>query len=86
MTLPRTNISQVEQSNFFRELPKLIKEFKFRFIYGFACIAMIVVCATVVPYQWEIRQFAAIFPLAVSAGSHILLPVVLNPALMRLTW
>ncbi|KAL2072785.1 hypothetical protein VTL71DRAFT_12128 [Oculimacula yallundae] len=77
---------EVESSNFFREVPKILKSFVGRFSYCVACLVLILVCAFGVPHQWRIRQFSAIFPLALSAATHFLLPIALNPALMRLTW
>jgi len=38
--------------------------------------------ASFVPWDWRITDFVAILPLACVAGSHMLLPIVLNPALM----
>lgn len=81
-----TNTGQVENSNFFREVPKILNRFSGRFSYCVGGLLLIFVCAFAVPYQWRIRQFAAIFPLALSVGNHFLLPIALNPALMRLTW
>jgi len=81
-----TTNKEVENSNFFREVPKILNRFSGRFSYCVGGLLLIFVCAFAVPYQWRIRQFAAIFPLALSVGNHFLLPIALNPALMRLTW
>ena len=39
-----------------------------------------------VPYDWQITFFTPIWPLASIVSSHFLLPVILNPGLMRFTW
>jgi hypothetical protein len=38
------------------------------------------------PWNWQIRQFFAIWPLGVVIISHFMLPIVLNPNLMLFTW
>lgn len=51
-------------------------------------LAVIVVLATcpLIPYHWRITDFVAILPMATVAGSHFLLPLALNPALMTFSW
>ncbi|KAI9887885.1 MAG: hypothetical protein M1823_000273 [Watsoniomyces obsoletus] len=75
---------ELEFSNFFIEVPKVLKRFKFSF--GFALlgiIGMIVIAqAPFVPPDWQIRDFVAILPMATVTVSHLLLPIALNPALM----
>jgi hypothetical protein len=41
---------------------------------------------TFVPIGWRITDFVAIFPMAIVWSSHIMLPIVLNPALMTFTF
>jgi hypothetical protein len=77
---------EVESTTFFAEMPKLLKKFKFTFIICFITIGMIIAGATAFPLFWRITTFDAIYPLATVVGSHILLPVALNPALMMFTW
>ena len=76
---------EVERSNFFKEVPKIAKRFWFAYVVCFALIAGIVILSTsLVPIEWRVgpEGWAVIFPLAVSAGCHILFPIVLNPWLM----
>ena len=47
---------------------------------------MMLVCSFVVPYEWRINTFSSIFPLALTVGTHLALPILLNPALMMYTW
>ena len=79
---------EVEFSNFFIEVPKVLKRFKFSMSFAvLSIIAMIVFStATFVPWDWRIVDFTAILPMATVAGSHLLLPIALNPALMTFAW
>jgi hypothetical protein len=74
---------EVERSNFFIEVPRILRRFWLAFIISFLMFAMIAVFSTnLVPPGLQIVDWAVIFPLAVVAGSHILSPIVLNPWLM----
>lgn len=72
--------------DFVTELPKLVRSYKGTFSYCIAVTAAMVCLAFVVPYQWQIRDFVAVFPLAFTLCMHFLLPVALHPALMKFTW
>lgn len=74
------------QTTFFKEVPKVIKAFKFTFIFCIACTAMMIVMAQFVPYFWKIDLFISIWPLATIVFGHFFLPIVLNPNLMLFTW
>lgn len=76
---------EAEFSNFFIEVPKVLKRFKFSFIFSILAIVAMIILATgssFVPRTWMIKDFVAILPMATVAGSHLLLPIALNPALM----
>ncbi|KAF8151650.1 glycosyl transferase family group 2-domain-containing protein [Crassisporium funariophilum] len=76
---------EVEKSNFWIEVPRIIKRFRLALILSFLTIAaMIVLSTSVVPPAWQIpgTSWAVIMPLAIVAGGHILFPIVLNPWLM----
>lgn len=79
---------EAEYSNFFIEVPKVLRKFKFSFLFSGGAIAAMVILATAsfVPDDWKITDFVAILPMATVAGSHMLLPIVLNPALMTFQW
>ena len=81
---------EAEQSNFFIEVPKVIKRFKFSIAFAlFGIIAMIVLGTNpggFIPYDWMITDFIAILPMSTVTASHLLLPIVLNPALMTFTF
>ncbi|TFK51375.1 hypothetical protein OE88DRAFT_1629543 [Heliocybe sulcata] len=76
---------EVERSNFFIEVPRILRRFWLAFVISILAIAMMVILATpAVPDGWQItgEGWAVIFPLAIVSGSHILYPIVLNPWLM----
>ncbi|KAG1820067.1 glycosyl transferase family group 2-domain-containing protein [Suillus variegatus] len=76
---------EVERSNFFIEVPRIIKRFRVSLI---LCIivgaGMIILSTSLVPAGWQVdsTDWAVILPLAIVVGSHILFPIVLNPWLM----
>jgi cellulose synthase/poly-beta-1,6-N-acetylglucosamine synthase-like glycosyltransferase len=79
---------EVQFSNFFLEVPKVLKSFKYTFIMCFACLAGMVIMAkaTFIPWSYNIDTMVAIFPLAVICVSHLLLPIALNPEMMTFSW
>jgi hypothetical protein len=79
---------EAEFSNFFIEVPRVLKRFKFSFAISFLGVAAMVILSlgTFVPIGWRITDFVAIFPMAIVWSSHIMLPIVLNPALMTFTF
>ncbi|KAI9841817.1 MAG: hypothetical protein M1837_000362 [Sclerophora amabilis] len=83
-----TTSKEMERSNFFIEVPKVLKRFKFSFAFAFLGIAGMIVLATgtFIPPDWQIKDFVAILPMATVTVSHLLLPIVLNPALMTFSF
>lgn len=79
---------EAEFSNFFIEVPKVLKKFKFSMLFATVFIAGMIILAVApfVPYDWKITDFVAILPMATVAASHLLLPLALNPALMTFSW
>ncbi|KAH0523751.1 hypothetical protein TsFJ059_008712 [Trichoderma semiorbis] len=79
---------EAEFSNFFIEVPKVLKKFKFSMIFSLIFIIGMILLAQApfVPYDWQIKDFVAILPMATVAASHFLLPLALNPALMTFSW
>lgn len=79
---------EAEASNFFVEVPKVLKSFKFSLIFSLVGIVGMIVlgCASFVPYDWRINDFVAILPMATVTISHFLLPIALNPALMTFSF
>jgi hypothetical protein len=81
---------EAERSNFFTEVPKVVRKFKFSMAFAFVGIIAMVWLATnpggLIPYDWVIKDFIAILPMSTVTASHLLLPIVLNPALMTFTF
>jgi hypothetical protein len=81
---------EAEFSNFFIEVPKVVRKFKFSIAFALIGIFGMGWLATnpggFIPYDWVIDDFIAILPMSTVCGSHFLLPIVLNPALMSFSW
>ena len=79
---------EVEASNFFTEVPRVLRRFKFSMFFAVGAIVVMIVLGTAdwIPFGWQIRDFVAVLPMATVAASHLLLPIVLNPALMTFSW
>ncbi|KAH8811622.1 glycosyl transferase family group 2-domain-containing protein [Xylogone sp. PMI_703] len=79
---------EAEFSNFFIEVPKVLKKFKFSILFAVIAIAGMIILsvAPFVPYDWRINSFIAILPMSTVSASHLLLPLALNPALMTFSW
>ncbi|KAK4133561.1 hypothetical protein BT67DRAFT_53734 [Trichocladium antarcticum] len=79
---------EAEFSNFFIEVPKVLKKFKVSMFFSIVFIAGMIILAVApfIPYSWHITDFVAILPMATVAASHLLLPLALNPALMTFSW
>jgi cellulose synthase/poly-beta-1,6-N-acetylglucosamine synthase-like glycosyltransferase len=79
---------EAEFSNFFIEVPKVLKKFKFSMLFSTIFIVGMIILAVApfIPYSWHITDFVAILPMATVAASHLLLPLALNPALMTFSW
>ncbi|KAI8976424.1 glycosyl transferase family group 2-domain-containing protein [Trametes punicea] len=76
---------EVERSNFWLEVPKILKRFWLALVISLACcITMIILSTDAVPVGWRIFSYdwAVILPLAIVAGCHIAYPIILNPWFM----
>ncbi|KAL6303531.1 glycosyl transferase family group 2-domain-containing protein [Sparassis latifolia] len=76
---------EVERSNFWKEVPKILKRFWLAFVLSIVmCVGMIILTTPVIPVGWQVSSidWAVILPMAINAGCHILFPIVLNPWLM----
>ncbi|KAH9850478.1 glycosyl transferase family group 2-domain-containing protein [Lenzites betulinus] len=76
---------EVERSNFWLEVPKILKRFWLVFVFSIGCcITMVILTTDLVPIGWRIFSYdwAVILPLAIVAGCHIAYPIVLNPWFM----
>ncbi|KAK8210886.1 glycosyl transferase family group 2-domain-containing protein [Phyllosticta capitalensis] len=77
---------EAENITFFEEIPRVLKRFKWTFVICITLLALIICAAFVFPPLWQIRQFAAFYPLLNVVLCHLLLPIALNPNLMLFTW
>jgi hypothetical protein len=71
-------VKEVQKSNFFKEVPRILKKFWFSLTVSWIIIAGMVILSTpLVPFGWRVDATAwgVIFPLAIAAGCHILFPV-----------
>ncbi|KAL2191949.1 hypothetical protein L209DRAFT_86213 [Thermothelomyces heterothallicus CBS 203.75] len=77
---------ELEEVHFGSEILRIVRRFKWTFLYCFACTALMICGNTVFPVEWRIDTLYSIYPLAATVVSHFALPVLLNPALMMFTW
>lgn len=77
---------ETEDALFGKEILRVLKRFKGTFIFCMLSIAMMIYLFWFAPFNWQIRHFPSIFPFAVVVGCQLLMPLVLSPALMRLSW
>ncbi|KZT03077.1 uncharacterized protein LAESUDRAFT_660491 [Laetiporus sulphureus 93-53] len=76
---------EVERSNFWLEVPKILKRFWMALVLSvLIVVAMIILATDLIPTGWQIvvTDWAVILPLAIVVGCHILYPIVLNPWFM----
>lgn len=77
---------EVQDVVFGKEIVRILKQFKSTFAVCGLSLGGILYLAFFSPWQWEIVHFASIFPFAMVLISHLLLPLLLSPALMRMSW
>ena len=69
---------EVERSNFWLEIPKILKRFWLSFAICAVLVVMMIVFSTeLLPPAWQVPSWnwAVIFPLALVVGCHFLIPV-----------
>ena len=83
---------EATETSFFKEIPTIMKKFKYTFIFCILATLIMVALSGVgplgdlIPYDWQIQRFTAIFPLALLVAFHFCMPLVLNPGLMQFTF
>lgn len=77
---------EITETHFFEELGKVLRKFKYMFLWCLLCVAGMIYLAVAAPALWRIDFFTAIWPLSTIVVSHFLLPIVLNPGLMLFTF
>lgn len=76
---------EVERSNFFLEVPKILVRFRVALILCVLTIGgMIALTVPIFPLDWRIpySNWSVVTPLAISIVSHLAYPILLNPYLM----
>ncbi|KAF1356043.1 hypothetical protein EJ07DRAFT_181633 [Lizonia empirigonia] len=71
-----------DNSNFFAEIPKIIRRFKWMYMLMLAILGGMVYLGCFAPHGWDIKGITSTVPMAVTVGMHMLFPIVLNPSLM----
>jgi hypothetical protein len=77
---------EVENTSFFHEIPRVLRRFKGTLVMCLSIVALMISMTYAMPYDWNIVLFTAIFPLSTVVATHFLLPIALNPNLMRFKW
>ncbi|KAF2820258.1 hypothetical protein CC86DRAFT_459765 [Ophiobolus disseminans] len=70
-----------DNSNFFAELPKIWKRFKWMYLFMSLSIGAMIYLGKFAPRGWEITGLTSVFPWSVTVVMHCLLPIALNPSL-----
>ncbi|KAF2032045.1 hypothetical protein EK21DRAFT_61793 [Setomelanomma holmii] len=71
-----------ENSNFFQEIPKIWKRFKWMYMLMFASVGAMIYLGAFAPRGWNISGLTSVLPWSVIVSMHCLLPIALNPSLM----
>lgn len=77
-----TTSKEKEDSNFFKEVPKILKGFKWMYLIMIPFVGGMIYLGCFAPHGWRISEVVAVVPMAVTLGCHLLLPLFLNPSLM----
>jgi hypothetical protein len=75
-----------ENSNFFKEVPKVAKNFMWMYLIMALLIGAMIYLGCFAPRGYEIREIAAVVPMVVMVVSHTLLPFALNPSFMKFNY
>jgi len=70
---------EVDNSTFFEEVPKILNKFRFTFAFCILMAAGMIVLGVqgIVPEEWRITEFVAIWPAVSILASHFFLPILL---------
>ncbi|KAJ7573930.1 glycosyl transferase family group 2-domain-containing protein [Mycena floridula] len=80
---------EVEKSTFWIEVPRILKNFWLSFVICCTLIFMIVLFnSELLPFAYRIGgwSYAIVVPLGMIIGCHLLLPIILNPWLMKFSF
>lgn len=71
-----------ENSNFFKEVPKIFKQFMYMYILIVIVVGGMIYLGFFAPRGWDIKGLTAVLPLAYMVTCHALSPFLLNPSVM----
>jgi hypothetical protein len=77
---------EVEDIPFLEAMRHVARKFKWTFLFCVGMTAAMLACAFAIQQDWQIRLLIASWPMGTVIVTHFLLPIVLNPQLMRFTW
>jgi hypothetical protein len=77
---------EAQDVSFFDAMNHVLRRFKWCFIFCFGTGGAMLACRFALPLDWQIVEPVAILPLMTVVVCHFLLPIVLNPQLMRFSW
>jgi hypothetical protein len=77
---------EVEDISFLEAMRHVARKFKWTFLFCIGMSTAMLVCAFAIQRDWQIRLLIACWPMGTVIVTHFLLPIVLNPQLMRFTW
>lgn len=81
-----TTTKEEQNVPFFEAMKHVVRKFKWSFLFCFVVTGLMLFCRFGLPEEWQIRLLVAIWPMGALVVNHFLLPILLNPQLMRLTW
>ncbi|UZJ55708.1 hypothetical protein CBS101457_005028 [Exobasidium rhododendri] len=82
-----STLKDIELTNFFHEVPLILKRHNRVFISSTILIAGLAILDTeLIPLEWRINGFFVLFPPMLVYSFHILFPIVLNPNLIRFSF
>ncbi|KAH6870447.1 glycosyl transferase family group 2-domain-containing protein, partial [Alternaria rosae] len=77
---------ETEQVSFFLAISRVLRKFKWSFIFCIGMTAIMITMAFALQEDWRIKELIAVWPMGTVVVFHFLLPIVLNPQLMNFTW
>ncbi|KAJ3159495.1 hypothetical protein HK101_001055 [Irineochytrium annulatum] len=81
-----TTAKELENSNFFKEVPKVLGGYKRMYIIFLCLTAMLPIMVYIPPPEWTINGLTLILPASLVFGGHLICPIALNPGLMTFSF
>lgn len=71
-----------EDSNFFKEVPKILKSFKWMYAIMIPVVGGMIYLGCFAPDGWRISSTICTVPMALTLSCHLMMPLLLNPSLV----